>query len=300
MKSPILLMIFKRADTTQRVFERIREAQPPKLYIAADGPRKGEKGEAEKCEETRKIVENIDWPCKVEKLYHENNLGCGIGPSTAISWFFTHEPEGIIIEDDILPHPDFFRFCDEMLEKYRHDKRIMMVSGHNEFYKGYTSENSYYLSHLGGIWGWASWRRAWNGYQFDLNTVSREELEIALKSQPFPMSFVAKWLGYYDMMSSSSRKDTWDYQWAIHRFLQQGLTILPYQNLTLNIGFDSVDATHTQGVNIDETLREEKGIYPLHQKETKEDWDADIASLNIQRTIPPLWKRIVNRMKRVF
>lgn len=300
MKSPVLFMIFKREDTTRRVFERIRLAQPPRLYIAADGPRPDKKGEVEKCKATRSVVDVIDWPCKVERLYHDHNLGCGVGPSTAISWFLSKETEGIIIEDDIIPHPDFFRFCDEMLEEYRDDKRVMMVSGHNSFFNGYDSENSYYLSHLGGIWGWATWRRAWEGYKFDLRDVSRVDLEDALRSQPFPEPFIQKWLSDYDMMCSSLRKDAWDYQWAIHRFIRQGLSVVPYQNLTLNIGFDSAEATHTQGLNIDESSRQEACLYPMHQIETKEDWDADYASLNIRHTTPPLWKRFINRIKRLF
>ena len=142
MKSAILFIIFKRPDTTKRVFERIREAQPPRLYIAADGPRSNKPGEAEKCAAARKVVETIDWPCEVHRLYRDENLGCGKGVSSAITWFFEHEEQGIIIEDDILPHIDFFKYCDEMLDRYKDDERIQMVCGRSCLYTGYKFDAS--------------------------------------------------------------------------------------------------------------------------------------------------------------
>ena len=139
MKSPVLFIIFIREDTTRKVFEKIREAKPPRLYIAADGPRPGRPDDIEKCKATRSIVNDIDWECEVKTLFRDENLGCGKGVSSAITWFFDNEPEGIIIEDDILPNMEFFKFCDEMLEKYRDDERIQLVAGFNSFFDGFIS-----------------------------------------------------------------------------------------------------------------------------------------------------------------
>ena len=135
MESAVLFIIFKRADTVQKVFERIREAKPPRLYIAADGPRKDRDDEVEKCMAARKAVENVDWPCETHRLYRDKNMGCGKGVSSAITWFFEHEEQGVIIEEDVLPHIDFFKYCDEMLDRYKDEERIQGISGHNVFYK---------------------------------------------------------------------------------------------------------------------------------------------------------------------
>ncbi len=143
MKSPVLFLIFNRPDTTAKVFEAIREARPPKLYIAADGPRPNRAGEKDRCEVTRAIATQVDWPCEVKKLFRDENLGCGKAVSEAITWFFENEPEGIILEDDILPHPDFFPYCDEMLEKYRDNDRVGIISGHNHIYRDLNRESSY-------------------------------------------------------------------------------------------------------------------------------------------------------------
>ena len=123
-------MVFNRPDTTKQVFETIRKARPAQLFVAADGPRENRPDEAEKCAEVRRIVDNgIDWDCKVHRLYRDKNLGCKIACSSAIDWFFEHVDEGIILEDDTLPHPTFFQFCEELLKRYRDDERIMLISG---------------------------------------------------------------------------------------------------------------------------------------------------------------------------
>src|SRR5690606_34245197 len=129
INTPILFLIFSRQDTTRREFEAIRAAHPRQVFIAADGPRPHKEGEAERCEECRKIASEVDWPCEVHTLFREENLGCGRAVSGAITWFFEHVEEGIILEDDTLPGPGFFRFCSELLERYRHDTRVMAVSG---------------------------------------------------------------------------------------------------------------------------------------------------------------------------
>jgi hypothetical protein len=134
LKTPVALIIFKRPDTTERVFETIRQAKPPKLLVVADGPRTDQPGEAEKCAATRAIIDRVDWDCEVLKNYSDSNLGCGLRPATGISWVFEQVEEAIVLEDDCVPHPTFFRFCEELLEYYRHDERIMSISGINPYF----------------------------------------------------------------------------------------------------------------------------------------------------------------------
>ena len=130
-KTAVLFLVFNRPDTTIKVFEKIREAKPSRLYVAADGPREGYSDEKKKVMKVRKIATNVDWPCEVKTLFRDKNLGCKKGVGTAIKWFFEHEEQGIILEDDCLPDPSFFRFCEELLEEYRHNTKIMLVSGQN-------------------------------------------------------------------------------------------------------------------------------------------------------------------------
>lgn len=165
--SPVLFTIFNRPDTTQLVFEKIREFKPSKLYIAADGPRADREGEDALCRETRGVI-NVDWDCEVQYLYRSENLGCKLGMSGAIKWFFENEPEGIVLEDDCLPGEDFFRFCDTLLEKYRDDTRVAHIAGTRMTLNDKFGDATYYFSKYTHIWGWASWRRVWKNYDENL------------------------------------------------------------------------------------------------------------------------------------
>ena len=243
MTSPVLFLIFKRAETTRRVFGRIREARPPRLYIAADGPRADRVGEAEQCAEARAVVAVVDWPCEVHRLYQDKNLGCGQGVSTAISWFFEHEEQGIILEDDVLPHIDFFRYCDEMLERFKDDGSIQLIAGSNYFYNGFDADVSYYLSSFMHIWGWASWRRVWQTYDFDLNHLSDEKMHDQL-FKLFPKPSAKYFWKIYQVMKRHEI-DTWDYQLFMNQQYYNRYAISPYVNMVENIGIGGGNATHT-------------------------------------------------------
>lgn len=284
MKSPVLFLIFKRVDTTKRVFERIREVCPPRLYIAADGPREGRQDEVEKCLATRKIVENIDWPCEVHRLYQEENLGCGRGVSSAITWFFEHEEQGIIIEDDILPHVDFFLYCDEMLEKYKYDYRIQLISGWNRLYDGYSNDNSYYMSNYMNIWGWASWRRVWKTYCFDTAKLPYELFK----------TNIARRAHYHESFLDIFKKmqvhaiDTWDYQLYYNQIIYGRFSIIPYVNMIENIGFGDDDATHTKTEDLKISSHKSASPFPLcHPTVLFEDPYADYLNrINSMSAIP--------------
>jgi hypothetical protein len=244
MKAPVLFLVWKRPDITRRVFEAIRRAQPPKLYVAADGPRKDKLGEAERCADVRCIATAVDWPCEVKTLFREKNLGCKRAVSDAITWFFEYEEQGIILEDDCLPHPDFFHFCDVLLEYYASDERVFVITGNN-FQDGQKRGNaSYYFSKYNHCWGWASWRRAWKHYQEDIpfypNWVASPEW-FAVNPDPVERYY---WSKIFESFCAG-KIDTWDYPWTASVWYQNGLTATPNVNLVSNIGFGA-DATHTK------------------------------------------------------
>ncbi len=271
-KTPILLIIFNRPETTQRVFDIVKEYKPKMLFIAADGPRKSKIGEDVKCNEARKITENIDWPCKVKRLYQRNNLGCGVGPYKAISWFFKNVKEGIILEDDCLPDISFFQFCSEMLAKYRNIERIMHIGGNN-FQKPYQQNAyTYYFSKYPQSWGWATWRRAWEHYDFEM-----KDWPIVKKLKKFDIvfnSYMEKkyWHTIFDFNFYFKNKDIWDYQWVYAIWKNSGMAIIPDINLVKNIGFNS-NATHTTNIlAIAKNLTLNKMRFPLkHPKSISVD-----------------------------
>lgn len=245
--TPILFLIFNRPSTTSRVFEVIRSIQPQKLYIAADGPRIGNARDIEKCSETRKIVEKIDWQCEVITLFREKNLGCKIAVSTAINWFFENEEMGIILEDDCLPSESFFTFCATLLEKYRYDVRVMHISGNN-FQRGrIRGDGSYYFSKYPHIWGWASWRRAWDYYDVNMTTYERFIQQGQIRNIFRNKMLQHEWEHSFGLVHSG-KLDTWDHQWTYAILCQNGICILPNQNLVSNIGFGP-EAHHTKNYN---------------------------------------------------
>jgi hypothetical protein len=240
---PVLFLVFDRPDVTTTVFESIRKSQPARLYVAADGPRLNMPGEAQKCRHVREIATSVDWDCNVFTLFRDKNLGCRIAVSTAIDWFFEHEEDGIILEDDCLPHPTFFRFCEELLEKYRDDERIALIAGTNYQFGRKRTSYSYYFSRYNHIWGWASWRRTWRNYDVDMKLwpeVRNGEWLRDLLGED-----VARYWTENFEMAYNGKIDTWDYQWTFACWIHNGLSILPNVNLVSNIGFNP-EATHTK------------------------------------------------------
>jgi len=239
--TPILFIIFNRPDTAKKVFKKIQEMKPKQLFIAADGPRKNKPEDVELCKQTRKILNGINWDCELKTLLREENVGCQKGPADAISWFFEHVEEGIILEDDCLPSDSFFPFCEELLEKYRYDTRIMHISGASEL-PDYENPDSYYFSRLAYVWGWATWKRAWQ--LMDLNLTDFEEFKQRniLKDKVRNKYHRQDWIKNFK--EAKDGDDIWDFLWQYSLFIQNGLAIVPSKNLILNIGFDG-QATHT-------------------------------------------------------
>ncbi len=250
MHTPVALIIFNRPDTTERVFAEIAKAKPPKLFVIADGPRPNPPGEAEKCAGVRAIIERVDWECEVLKNYSDVNMGCGKRPATGISWVFEHVDRAIILEDDCVPHPTFFRFCEELLEKYRDDERVMMIGGTNTLLGRKRMPYSYYFSRMPNCCGgWATWRRAWQHFDFEMR------LWPALRDTSWLLDLledpraVEIWRSIYDeAYAGLVNADYWDYQWAFACGMQNGFVVVSNTNLVCNIGFGE-DATHTKDPN---------------------------------------------------
>jgi len=242
MNTPVAFLIFNRPETTKLVFESIRKAKPKKLLVVADGSRQERAGESERCAATRAVIESVDWDCEVLKNYSDYNMGCGLRPASGLDWVFNTVEEAIILEDDCLPHPDFFRFCEEMLAHYRYDTRVMQVSGTNILLDWKSDIQSYHFTFSHHIWGWASWRRAWQYFDFKMPLWTKPEIKERVRdviANELNFEVAAR---FFD--EAYQGMDAWDYQWAFAKFIQSGLTITPAVNLVSNIGFGE-DATHT-------------------------------------------------------
>jgi hypothetical protein len=265
---PVLFLIFSRPSTTERVFEQIRKAKPSRLFIAADGPRKNKPGEFEKCQAARAIVSKVDWECEVKTLFRDENLGCGRAVSGAIDWFFEHVEEGIILEDDTNPSPDFFRFCSEMLDYYRDDIRVMEIGGSsmpNRLSKN--SKYSYFFSDWDYIWGWATWKRAWKHYDYSMKLYPEVTAHGYLLRNY--TSVYERYYMEYLLSRSHYQSDSvtfWDIQWGFARKINSGLVVVPTKNMVVNLGF-GLDATNTTNAKEYTFMKHEKMEFPLRHPE---------------------------------
>jgi len=242
-KSAVLFIVFNRPAETAAVLEKIREARPSRLYIGADGPRADKPGEDEICKQTREQALKVDWYCEVKTFFKNENAGCKVGVASAIQWFFDNEDEGIILEDDALPSNSFFRFCDEMLEKYRFDTRIRIISGAN-FQQGKKwGDATYYFSNLVHCWGWAGWKRVWNEYDIDIKQYDEKDVKERLSNIFNDQMIIDIWHDLF-VRTKAGDIDTWDYQLGFSNFFNNGLCIIPNYNLVTNIGFGA-NATNT-------------------------------------------------------
>lgn len=232
--TPVLLLVFNRPGVTQNLFDAIRLIQPPKLYIVADGPRSTVEGELELCNSVRAIFEQIDWPCEVRKLYRENNMGCDPSIMDGISWFFKHEEQGIILEDDCIPSHSFYDFCQLLLNKYKNDRQIAMIGGSNFFDKPFSRKYDYYIGDFMHTWGWATWRYAWEeidwNERYSLPQVKRRLLEV-YKDERFVTYFFNN-----IQLAYTQKVPHWDAIFFIHNIISGKKGILPALNQISNIG----------------------------------------------------------------
>ena len=297
VRSPVLFLIFNRPDTTAQVFNELKKVRPSKLYIAADGPRKNNESDVLLCRQARAIAEQVDWDCKVVTLFNESNKGCRLAVSSAITWFFEQEEEGIILEDDCLPNQSFFRFCDILLERYRFDTRINSITGTNLQRGNKWGNGSYYFSQYANIWGWASWRRVWKKYDVSLLNYHEKDAAIALRKIFDDEFLVADWISIFKRLQSGEI-DTWDYQFNFMSFFENALCATPNNNLISNIGFRS-DATHTPDPGNHNaalpTVEMEEIMHPLYFVPEKE---ADYFFMKKEFNLEERWKKYNRNIKR--
>jgi hypothetical protein len=247
LETAVLFLVFNRPDVTKRVFEAIREAKPTRLYVAADGARSDKQGEVSKANKVREIATAVNWKCEVKTLFRDENLGCKRAVSSAIDWFFQHEERGIILEDDCLPHQDFFIFCENLLEKYKNDERVSVITGNNFQYGRKRGEDSYYFSKYFHCWGWAAWRRSWQMRDMNIEFWPKWKISESWKKK-FPDSAERKYWGNIFEQMYEKKIDTWDYPFLASLWFKGGLTATPNVNLVSNIGFGP-DSTHTTSTN---------------------------------------------------
>jgi len=307
LKTPVALLIFRRPDTTEKVFEAIRQAKPPKLLVVSNMGRPTHPEEVAKCKAARSIIERVDWDCEVLTNYADTYLGCKQRIYSGLDWVFQNVEEAIIFEDDCVPHSSFFRFCEEMLERYRHDERIMAVTGDNFQTGRHRNDASYYFSRYTHFWGWATWRRAWQHY--DVNMKVWPEIR--------DHGWLLDWLGDPKMVNwwvarfeevYSDRKDTWDYQWIFSCWVQSGLCIVPKVNMVSNLGFGS-ESTHTRdSYDWRAGLPARELAFPLtHPRFVLQDEQADVFTqekyyyfITNQRNLTQRAKRKIYRAKKLL
>ena len=292
-ETPVLFLIFNRPDTTQQVFNQIRQIKPKYLYVAADGPRLDMLEEIEKCSETRSIIKQIDWECELKTLFREKNLGCGLALSSAISWFFSCVDEGIILEDDCYPDLSFFSYCKELLFKYRIVENIMHIGGSN-FQTGIIrGTGSYYFSNYNHIWGWATWKRAWRNYDYEMKdfypTFSSGRLDHVFQNK----NEKNYWKNIF-IKTASMQTNTWDYQWTYANWKNNGVSITPNFNLVLNIGLND-NSSHAF---LNDSFKKNRSLndiqFPIKHPPLKIDFAAD------KFTFINTFSHSANRLIRLF
>ena len=258
---PILLITFNRPEHTRRVLEAIMAAQPQDLYVFQDSARDGNENDAKKCAEVRQVVEEMTKGsvAQVHTYFSDRNLGCGAGPMTGISWFFNQVEMGIVMEDDCLPHPDFFGYCEELLLKYKDDDKVRFINA-TLYDDRWHCEASYDFSRYMVTGAWAGWKRTWQGFDLDLKMLDANVLRKHVLQLTGNRGEANWWYSIVlEIQQDTKKKSYWDYQMQIHLFRDSAMTIHPRVNLVSNIGFDG-EGTHTLS-NSDN--RGDRAVYPI-------------------------------------
>lgn len=242
MNTPVAFLIFNRPEVTARVFRAIAQARPRTLLVVADGPRNDD--DAEKCKATRAVIEGVDWPCDVRTNFAEKNLGLRARVGGGLGWVFSEVEEAIVLEDDCLPDPSFFPFCEELLARHREDERVFLITGTNPCAAQSPRDCSYHFSRYGSIWGWASWRRAWRHFDDTMSGWPEFKAREMLRGIFHDPDEIEYWTNTFERMRARGG-NSWAFQWFFTRLSQSGLSAVSNVNLVSNIGFGA-DATNTK------------------------------------------------------
>jgi hypothetical protein len=299
--TPILYLVFNRPDITQITFEVLRDLKPKYLFVSADGPREGHSDDIQSCDKVKKIIDTVDWDCQLHTLYRKENLGCRQAVSSAISWFFNQVEDGIILEDDCLPNMSFFIFCSELLERYKNDDRVGLISGNNLLFDAHFRNNySYYFSKYSFIWGWASWRRAFKFYDVNITIWPEIKRDKWLHDIFIKKEKIRHWRTKFDI-TYNKQLDSWDRQLLFSFLVQSMRCIVPAQNLVSNIGFGKL-ATHTlDTANVCSNLATKDLSFPLkHPEFILCDEIADEIAYNKIFKKHGIIRSISNRIYRIF
>lgn len=293
-QTPILLLVFNRPELTKRLLKSLEQVKPKNIFVVADGPRENNLQDFPLCQSVRDLFSNLNWECSVYRLFRDNNLGCAKSVSDGITWFFKHNEHGIILEDDCIANPSFFPFCETLLERYKTEKNIFHISGNN-FQDGIMrGDGDYYYSIFNHLWGWATWKRAWEHFNFDINNEMTSEFKKFVNNK--------KIIDYFSKqfeLVKESKLDSWGFRWTYACWENKALSVLPNQNLVSNIGFGP-DATHTIQKDSSQSNLEAMTIhFPLnYPKEIKRSLNADIYTF--QKVFQPkesLERKIKNRIR---
>lgn len=264
-KSPILLITFNRPDHVRRVLTEILKAEPQELYVCQDGAREGNDLDRIKCQEVRDVINELTSPYAIDHkdftlhtLYQSKNLGCGPGPQAGITWFFENVEQGIVMEDDCLPHPDFFGYSEELLKRYKDNNQVQFINS-TLYHDRWKSDASYGFSHYMVTGAWAGWRRTWQGFDLDLHSLDSKAFRKLVYKLTKNRTEADWWyVKVIETQRDTEKKSYWDYQMQIHLFRHNGLAICPKVNLVSNIGFDA-EGTHT----LKDDGRGDKPVFPI-------------------------------------
>lgn len=297
--SPVLFLIFNRPSVTQRSFQAIRKARPGVLFVAADGPRAHVASDELQCDQARKIVEQVDWECQVETRFLSRNRGCQLAVSEAISWFFEHVDQGIILEDDCVADASFFRFSAQLLDLYLNDERVGVITGDNFQGGQIWGDSSYYFSKYNHCWGWATWRRAWDHFDYSMNQTSTRDIEVINQFACAPGE-ERYWSNVFRRVRQG-KINSWAYRWKYCCWKNEWLTATPQINLVENIGFDST-ATHTKRKGLSSPDVAGQVSYPLvHPNQVSQQIQADAYCAEQHFNVnPSLTRRVRDMYSRVL
>jgi hypothetical protein len=242
LRTPVALFIFNRPALTAEVMSAIRQVRPERLLVVADGPRSDRTADGDLCRQARQAAEQVDWPCNVQMQYSAGNLGCKVRLASGLDWVFGQAESAIVLEDDCVPEPSFFAFCEQLLARYRDEPRVHMISGTNLLGGKCFSPDSYYFSRFYHVWGWATWARAWRHYDVDMRRWGQlRDTDWVDRYLPTPeMARQARF--FFDETFFHDRFTTWDYQWVLAGWLQGAHAIVPSVNLVRNTGFGATGA----------------------------------------------------------
>ncbi len=299
LNTPVALMVFNRPGPTRLVFAAIAATRPVRLLVVADGPRADRQGERQLCDEVRKIVSAVDWPCKVETNFSEENLGCRRRVISGLDWVFSLAEDAIILEDDCLPDPTFFPYCAELLERYRDCEQIGIIGGFNPMQQSFPFPYSYYFTRMVHIWGWATWRRTWRKYDASLTAwPAIKQGKVLAQMWREPKSYKL-WSGIFDRLHAGVGPDTWDYQLVYSLWTQNLLNVVPRRNLIQNIGFDK-HATHTKSADPGLMIQAQNLNFPITHPPAMTDWPDYAESFHQRFTSPSLLRRVRTRFESVL